>query len=129
MIYNIFSTLIIWLFLILPRLLFSQPVEFDIKEVKFKSEGVTLAGSILMPKKPIAAIVIVHGSDPVKREIEFAKQFAKDGIAVLTYDKRGVGESGGTYVGPTVGTNNVDSANLNLLSFDASAAINKLSTL
>jgi hypothetical protein len=29
---------------------------------------------------------------------------------VLTYDKRGVGESGGGYAGPEVGTNNVDAA-------------------
>ncbi|RYG08769.1 MAG: alpha/beta hydrolase, partial [Chitinophagaceae bacterium] len=45
---------------------------------------------------------------------------------VLTYDKRGVGESGGIYAGPEVGTNNIDSANLNLLALDASAATNFL---
>ena len=124
MIYNFFSALIFWLlFLIIPNALYSQSIHFNIQEVKFKSQGVTLAGSILMPKKPFAAVVIVHGSDPVKREIEFAKLLAKEGIAVLTYDKRGVGESGGVYVGPSVGTNNIDTTNLNLLSQDASAAI------
>ena len=99
-----------------------------IENVTFKSEGVTLAGSILKPKKPFAAVVIVHGSDPVKREMGFAKRLAKEGIAVLTYDKRGVGESGGVYVGPSVGTNNIDTTNLNLLSHDASAAVNTFRT-
>ena len=129
MIYNFFSASIIWLlFLIIPEVLYSQSIDFSIQEVKFKSQGVFLAGSILIPKKTFAAVVIVHGSDPVKREIEFAKLLAKEGIAVLTYDKRGVGESGGVYVGPSVGTNNIDSTNLNLLSQDASAAITTFRT-
>ena len=37
---------------------------------------------------------------------------AETGIVVLTYDKRGVGKSGGVYAGPKVGTNNVDAADL-----------------
>ena len=112
----------------LPEIVFSQSADFTIQDVKFESQGVTLASSILTPKKTIAAVVIVHGSDPVKREMEFAKHFAKEGIAVLTYDKRGVGESGGVYVGPSVGTNNIDTTNLNLLSLDASSAVNTFRT-
>ncbi|MFV8375256.1 alpha/beta hydrolase family protein [Flavobacterium sp. GSP11] len=108
----------------------AQSLDFiKIENVTFKSEGVTLAGSILNPKKPFAAVVIIHGSDPVKREMEFAERLAKEGIAVLTYDKRGVGESGGVYAGPEVGTNNIDSVNLTLLAKDASAAVNKLHQL
>lgn len=122
---NFLYSLFLWLLLMtLPEMVFSQSADFTIKDVKFESEGVTLAGSILAPKKTFAAVVIVHGSDPVKREMEFAKHLAKEGIAVLTYDKRGVGESGGVYVGPTVGTNNIDTTNLNLLSHDARAAVN-----
>lgn len=102
---------------------FSQIREFTTQEVKFKSKGITLAGSILMPKNPMAAVVIVHGSDPVKRELEFAKRLAQEGIAVLTYDKRGVGQSEGVYVGPSVGTNNIDTTNLNLLANDAHEAV------
>jgi pimeloyl-ACP methyl ester carboxylesterase len=114
-----------WLILIyFPVAVFSQSPEFTIQDVKFESQGITLAGSILKPKNPFAAVVIVHGSDPVKREMEFAKRLAKKGIAVLTYDKRGVGESGGVYVGPSVGTNNIDATNLHLLSQDANAAVN-----
>jgi len=118
-----FYTLYFWL-LILPENVFSQSTDFVIQDIKFKSQGVILAGSILKPKNPFAAIVIVHGSDPVKREMEFAKRLAKEGIAVFTYDKRGVGQSGGVYVGPSVGTNNIDPTNLNLLSNDADAAVN-----
>ena len=109
-------------------MVFSQSTEFTIQNVKFESQGITLAGSILKPKNPFAAVVIVHGSDPVKREMEFAKRLAKKGIAVLTYDKRGVGESGGVYVGPSVGTNNIDTANLNLLSNDANEAVKTFRT-
>ena len=126
---NFFSNLFLWLSLItLPDIVFSQSVDFTTQDVKFESQGVTLAGSILTPKKTFAAVVIVHGSDPVKREMEFAKRLAKQGIAVLTYDKRGVGESGGVYVGPSVGTNNIDTANLNLLSHDASEAVKTFRT-
>jgi dienelactone hydrolase len=126
---NFFSNLILWLSLItLPVTVFSQSTEFTIQDVKFESQGITLVGSILKPKNPFAAVVIVLGSDPVKREMEFAKRLAKEGITVLTYDKRGVGESGGVYVGPSVGTNNIDTTNLNLLSSDANAAVNTLRT-
>lgn len=121
---NFIQKVYIGLFLLaLPIVVFSQSTEFTVHDVMFKSQGITLAGSILKPKNPFAAVVIVHGSDPVKREMEFAKRLAKEGVAVLTYDKRGVGESGGVYVGPSVGTNNIDTANLNLLSKDANKAV------
>lgn len=122
---NLFVCLLL---LALPAMTFSQSENFTIQEVTFESEGVTLAGSIVTPKKVVAAVVIVHGSDPVKRELEFAKRLAKEGIAVLTYDKRGVGASGGVYVGPTVGTNNIDTTNLNLLAQDANAAVRTFQT-
>ena len=126
---SFFSNLFLWLlFITLPETVFCQSADFIIQDVKFESQDVTLAGSILKPKNPFAAVVIVHGSDPVKREMEFAKRLAKEGIAVLTYDKRGVGESGGVYVGPSVGTNNIDTTNLNLLSSDANEAVKILRT-
>lgn len=126
---TIFFKLIFGLSLIiLPNILFSQSTNFTVEDVKFDSQGITLAGSILKPKNPFAAVVIVHGSDPVKREMEFAKRLAKEGIAVLTYDKRGVGESGGVYAGPSVGTNNIDATNLNLLASDANEAVKTFRT-
>ena len=124
---NLFSKVFLWLLLLaLPEIVFSQSNNFTIQDVKFESQGVTLAASILTPKKILAAVIIVHGSDPVRREMAFAERLAKEGIAVLTYDKRGVGESGGVYVGPSVGTNNIDNTNLNLLSHDACSAVSAL---
>ena len=120
--------IILILLFLMPKLVFSQKKDFSIKDIKFESQGITLAGSIVLPKNPFAAVVIVHGSDPVKRELEFAKRLAREGIAVLTYDKRGVGESGGIYVGPSVGTNNIDTTNLNLLAKDANAGVKTLKT-
>lgn len=102
------------------------PLDFNIKNVKFVSKGDTLAGTILKPNYPFAAVIIVHGSGQEKRMMEFATLLARNGIAVLTYDKRGVGQSGVIYAGPEVGTNNMDYSNLNLLSLDASAATNTL---
>lgn len=104
------------------------PPSFTTKNIKFLSEGDSLAGTIFKPDHISAAVVIIHGSGQEKRMTEFATLLAKNGIAVLTYDKRGVGESAGVYAGPEVGTNNVDASNLNLLSLDASAAVNILST-
>jgi len=96
------------------------------KDVVFKSEGVNIAGTIYKPQNAYASVVIVHGSGQEKRMTEFAELLAKNGILVLTYDKRGVGKSGGMYAGPEVGTNNVDSLTINLLAKDARAAFNKL---
>ncbi|MEM9981733.1 MAG: alpha/beta fold hydrolase [Bacteroidota bacterium] len=92
----------------------------------FKSEGIRLSGTLYKPKAPYAAVVLVHGSGQEPRMAEFAELLAKNGISVFTYDKRGVGESGGIYAGPEVGTNNIDQANLTLLAKDASAAVNIL---
>lgn len=94
------------------------------EDVTFESEGINLAGTIYGPRYPQAAVVIVHGSDRVPRMAKFAELLAQNDILVLTYDKRGVGESGGVYAGPEVGTNNISIDNLNLLAKDANAAVN-----
>lgn len=94
------------------------------ENVTFNSEGIKLAGTIYSPKNPYSAIVIVHGSDKVPRMTKLAERLAQNDILVLTYDKRGVGESGGIYAGPEVGTNNISIENLNLLAKDASSAVN-----
>lgn len=93
------------------------------ENVTFESEGVKLAGTIYSPSHPHSAVVIVHGSDQVPRMTKFAELLAQNDIMVLTYDKRGVGESGGVYAGPEVGTNNISVENLNLLAKDASSAV------
>jgi dienelactone hydrolase len=96
------------------------------QDIIINSEGANLAGTIYRPKNAYASVVIVHGSGQESRMAEFAELLANNGISVLTYDKRGVGKSGGVYAGPEVGTNNVDSLNINLLAKDARAALNKI---
>ena len=96
------------------------------QDIIINSEGANLAGTIYRPKNAYASVVIVHGSGQETRMTEFAELLANNGIFVLTYDKRGVGKSGGVYAGPEVGTNNVDSLNINLLAKDARAALNKI---
>jgi pimeloyl-ACP methyl ester carboxylesterase len=96
------------------------------QEVEFRSADTTLSGTLVVPSKMIAAVVLVHGSDRTPRMTYYAQALARRGVATLTYDKRGVGKSGGVYAGPEVGTNNVDAANLDLLAGDASAAIGEL---
>jgi pimeloyl-ACP methyl ester carboxylesterase len=51
-----------------------------------------------------------------------ARVLASDGFAVLTYDKRGVGKSGGEYWGTEPNKENIAPVNLNLLADDAVAA-------
>ena len=96
------------------------------KDVTFTSEGVQLAGTLYQPQKAEAAVVLVHGSGQTTRMTQFAERLVRHNIAVLTYDKRGVGASGGVYAGPEVGTNNIDARNLELLAKDARAAVNIL---
>ena len=99
----------------------------SIVDVEFRSRDATLAGAIVIPQKVTAGVIIVHGSGKETRNLDFAQALAERGIATLTYDKRGTGKSGGTYMGPEVGTNNVDTSNLELLAEDAIAAMKELS--
>ena len=94
------------------------------ENVIFESQGIKLVGTIYSPESPHSAVVMVHGSDSVPRLSKIAKLLAKNDILVLTYDKRGVGKSGGVYAGPEVGTNNISIENLNLLAEDASSDVN-----
>ena len=67
--------------------------------VQFASGDITLAGTLVLPEgsQPHAAVVLVHGSGPQKRDLFTARWFAAAGIAALAYDKRGVGESDGDF--------------------------------
>jgi pimeloyl-ACP methyl ester carboxylesterase len=89
--------------------------------ITFQSHGAMLAGAIVFPDilPPVAGLVLVHGSGKVERMLPLARLLAASGFAVLTYDKRGVGMSGGTYEE----MENVSAANLDLLSDDAGAAL------
>ncbi|SHF11094.1 alpha/beta hydrolase family protein [Chryseobacterium sp. OV279] len=124
---KVFRYSLLMLFLFVTSYASAIPPSFTTKEIKFVSNGDSLAGTVFMPDHIQAAVVIVHGSGQEKRMIQWATTLANNGIAVLTYDKRGVGASAGVYAGPEVGTNNVDFSNLTLLSLDVSAAVNILS--
>ena len=74
--------------------------------------GLALAGTLTVPqgKGPFPAVVLVHGSGPVDRDetlfghkifLVLADHLSRQGIAVLRYDKRGIGKSGGVYKGAT----------------------------
>jgi len=96
------------LFLILslafPELGFSQN-QWKTVELDFESRGARLVGTLYLPtgQGPHPVMIGVHGSGYVDRsdlyQGEAARYFASRGVAFFMYDKRGVGESSGTYPG------------------------------
>jgi alpha-beta hydrolase superfamily lysophospholipase len=73
------------------------------EEVRFSSGRIQLAGTLTLPlgTGPFAAAAYVSGSGETLREEEqfLGGYLASRGIAVLGYDKRGVGQSGGRFPG------------------------------
>jgi uncharacterized protein len=67
--------------------------------VRFVSGDITLAGTLVIPagNQRHPAVVLFHGSGPQPRDLSTARWFAGQGFVALTYDKRGVGESGGNF--------------------------------
>ncbi len=76
------------------------------EEVIFANAEITLAGTLTLPDAPARhpAVVLLQGSGPLNRDEEafgmkpfaiIADFFARNGIAVLRYDSRGVGGSTG----------------------------------
>jgi dienelactone hydrolase len=79
----------------------------DSVDLSVPSGDATLAATLRLPsigRAPFPAIVLAHGSGLITRAHvrQMADRFLSMGLAVLSYDKRGVGESTGTYV--NVGT-------------------------
>jgi pimeloyl-ACP methyl ester carboxylesterase len=79
-------------------------VVFREEEVRFCSDGHTLAGVLVLPttRGPHAAVVFVHGSGQLNRNDwtlhpELREHFAHHGIASLCWDKPGVGASEGDW--------------------------------
>lgn len=77
----------------------SQPYREE--EVTFRNGEVTLAGTLVTPLStgPHPAVVITHGSGPQPRASGGLGlgQLVRRGLAVLSYDKRGVGASTGDF--------------------------------
>lgn len=91
-------------------------LQFDITDTTFAGNGVTLRGRLVLPrgegKVPVA--VQVHGSEDYSAvDLSYAQNlFPAHGVGVFVYDKRGTGESTGTYT-----------QDFHLLSDDARAAL------
>jgi uncharacterized protein len=92
------------------------------EDVSFNSGEVALSGTLTLPAIGGAhpAIVLLHGSDAGRRETlgPLPYFFARLGIAVLTYDKRGDGKSSGDW----------RKSSFEALSDDAAAAVRFLRT-
>lgn len=71
------------------------------EEVRFPAQGVQLAGTLIRPlsESRYPAIILVHGSGAETRDymLPFARFLVRRGVAVLGYDKRGVGGSTGDW--------------------------------
>jgi pimeloyl-ACP methyl ester carboxylesterase len=95
-------------------------------DVTIANRGAVLAGTLVLPdagRPPFPAVVLVHGSGRItaQEQLNFmAPRFGALGVAVLAYDKRGVGRSTGEYVDVGVG-NSVQM--FDLLASDALAAV------
>lgn len=69
------------------------------EQIHFSSGDIKLAGTLVIPAAPgpYPAIVLFHGSGYEERNLSMAHWFAEQGVAALTYDKRGTGESAGNF--------------------------------
>jgi pimeloyl-ACP methyl ester carboxylesterase len=92
----------------------AKPYPYREEDVSFENStaGIRLAGTLTIPpgKGPFPAAVLVAGSGAHDRDealmghrpfLVLSDYLTRRGIAVLRYDKRGVGESGGTYATAT----------------------------
>lgn len=92
-----------------------KPYPYKDEEVTFENRdaGITLAGTFTRPEHGAAfpAVILVHGSGSLDRDgtilghkpyLVLADHLTRNGFAVLRYDKRGVGKSGGARGATTV---------------------------
>jgi hypothetical protein len=92
----------------------AMPLPYVSEPVAFRNEadGVTLRGTLTRPDTdaPVPGVVLVAGSGPSDRNatimghkpfLVLADALTRRGLAVLRFDERGVGQSGGTQAGAT----------------------------
>lgn len=78
-----------------------QPVSVD---VEYPSGDIQIAATLYRPAgvRRAPAIVMIHGSEGMPRSspvyVESARFFTSLGFAVLVWDKRGIGDTPGTYI-------------------------------
>ncbi len=91
-----------------------KPYPYHEEDVTFPSlaAGVTLAGTLTIPQGngPFPAVVLICGSGPHDRDesllghkpfLVLSDYLTRKGVAVLRYDKRGIGKSTGNYATAT----------------------------
>ncbi len=91
-----------------------EPYPYQSENVTFENttDGVTLAGTFTYPKgaRNLPAVTLISGSGPNDRDCDYLEHkpflviadfLTKNGIAVLRYDKRGIGQSTGDYATAT----------------------------
>ena len=91
-----------------------KPYPYEEAEVSFRNQAaaIDLAGTLTMPAGPgpFPAVVLISGSGPQDRDsaiaghrpfLVLADYLTRRGIAVLRYDDRGCGRSGGKFHGAT----------------------------
>lgn len=73
----------------------------EIREVSVASGGEELAATVWLPAatRPSPGVVLLHGSGPSTRDMQrpLAEWFVARGVAVLSFDKRGCGDSSGDW--------------------------------
>jgi pimeloyl-ACP methyl ester carboxylesterase len=101
-----------------------EPVPYNVEDVTFESGDVTLAGTLTLPptEGPHPVVVLVSGSGPQNRDESLgvgiairpfrliADALTREGVAVLRYDDRGVGESTGDFATATTSDFSTDAA-------------------
>ena len=82
------------------------------EEVRFRSGNAWLAGTLTLPPGPgpHPAIAFAHGAGAMPRSVlgHWVSFFARLGVATLAPDKRGIGQSRGTYPGEGASPSNID---------------------
>jgi len=76
-------------------------IAFDVMDTDFNTDGVKLAGRLVLPKNvgKTAIVVLVHGSETDSARDFYALQrlLPAEGVGAFVYDKRGTGASEGKY--------------------------------
>ena len=88
-------------FVVIILLMVSKFIMVKTRNINIYSGDTKLAGTIATPrfqKGPFPAIVVVHGSGTdTRKRLRGYWRLTSKGFAVITYDKRGTGESEGDY--------------------------------
>lgn len=89
------------------------PFPYFVEEVSYGSSEISLSGTLTLPTTtgPFPAVILIHGSSRLDRDetilghkpfLVLSDHFTRHGIAVLRFDKRGVGKSTGNYDNATI---------------------------